>query len=153
MTQKNYLYKQIKELKDIDAGDESNNNALQKEEMTLDELPTSVKQEMAANNYEEGKVVSEIPNQEVKWPHKPVYNSSTLAQGKIEMLLSLFLHDWIALFFLQNVRQANLTTEEANDARGAENVTELSSEEMRVEDCTNKVNEQELKMNLLTSIY
>ena len=55
------------------------------------------------------------------------------------MLLSLFLHDWIALFFLQNVRQANLTTEEANDARGAENVTELSSEEMRVEDCTNKV--------------
>lgn len=69
------------------------------------------------------------------------------------MLLSLFLHDWIALFFLQNVRQANLTTEEANDARGAENVTELSSEEMRVEDCTNKVNEQELKMNLLTSIY
>ncbi|KAG5624435.1 hypothetical protein H5410_009653 [Solanum commersonii] len=93
---------EIKELKDINAGDESNNNALQKEEMTLDELLTSAKEEMVTNNFEEGKVVSEIPNQE-------------------------------------NGQQANLTTEEANDAHGAENITELSSEEMRVEDCTNKV--------------
>lgn len=63
---KTYHYKQIKELKDVNAGDWTNKNVLGKEETTLDELLTSAKEEMAANNFEEGKVVSETPNQEVK---------------------------------------------------------------------------------------
>lgn len=92
----------MKELKDINAGDGTNKNVLQKEETRLDELLTSAKEEMVANNFQEGKVVSEIPNQE-------------------------------------NFQQASLTTKEVNDAHGAENVIELSSEEMRVEDCTNKI--------------
>lgn len=49
-----------------------------------------------------------------------------------------------SFFILQNLQKANLTTEEVKDVRGVENAIELSSEEMRVEDNTNKVNEQEL---------